>query len=181
MRTWLLVLLSLFGGFSVTAAQEIKWMTLDEAIVAQKKEPRKIMMDVYTDWCGPCKLLDKRTFQNKDVVNYVNENYYAVKFNAEGNSKINYKGTTYTNPGYDPGRKGRNANHQFTYLPNISGYPSLVFFDEQADFIVPLTGFLTPQQLELYLKLFSDDTHKKITTKEQFQDYQKEFKPQFKG
>lgn len=163
-------------------AQQINWMSLDEAMAAQKKEPRKIMMDVYTDWCGPCKLLDKRTFQNEDVAQYINEHYYAVKFNAEGNSKIKYKGETFTNTGYDPARKGkRNGNHQFTAYLGITGYPSIVFFDENADLIVPLTGFLAPQQLELYLKLFVKDAHKKIKTSEDFQQYQDNFKPNFKG
>ena len=60
-------------------------MSLEEAVAAQAVHPKKIMMDVYTSWCGPCKMLDKNTFQNPDVVEYVNENYYAVKFNAEGN------------------------------------------------------------------------------------------------
>ena len=81
-----------------TQAQEIKWMSMNDALEAQKKEPKKIFMDVYTDWCGPCKLLDKKTFHNKDVVSYVNKNYYAVKFNAEGTEEIKYNDFTYTNP-----------------------------------------------------------------------------------
>ena len=167
---------------AVSFGQEINWMSMDEALAAQKKEPRKIMMDVYTDWCGPCKLLDKRTFRNADVAAYVNEHYYAVKFNAEGNSKVSYKGKTYTNPGYDPARKGkRNSNHELTNYLRIQGYPSIVFFDEASELLVPLTGFLNPQQLELYLKLFVEDAHKKITTREDFQNYQKTFTPEFKG
>jgi len=167
---------------AIVSAQDINWMTVDEAIAAQQKEPRKIMMDVYTDWCGPCKLLDKRTFQNKDVVQYINKNYYAVKFNAEGDSEVNYKGKKFINPNYDPKRKGkRNSNHQFANYLRVQGYPSIVFFDEKSDLIVPLTGFLNPQQLELYLKLFIEDGHKKIATKEDFENYQKDFKPAFKG
>ena len=75
--------------FSISlTAQEINWMTLDEAVEAQKTTPKKIMMDAYTIWCGPCKMLDKNTFHNKDVADYVNKNYYAVKFNAEGNENV---------------------------------------------------------------------------------------------
>ena len=75
-------------------------MTLDEARAAQKKEPKKIFMDVYTNWCGPCKLLDKNTFQNPDVSRYISEHFYAVKFNAEGNDVIKFKGYTFKNPNY---------------------------------------------------------------------------------
>ena len=55
-------------------------------------------MDVYTEWCGPCKMMDKNTFANRDVLNYINENFYAVKFNGEGNEKINFFDQEFTNP-----------------------------------------------------------------------------------
>ena len=89
-------------------------MTLGDALEAQRENPKKIIVDVYTDWCGPCKLMDKKTFQNRDVATYISKYYYAVKFNAEGQEKINYYGNTFTNPDYDPNRNGRNSTHQFT-------------------------------------------------------------------
>ena len=52
-------------------AQEIKWITFDQALAAQKKKPKKIFVDVYTSWCGPCKMLASNTFTNKDLVKYV--------------------------------------------------------------------------------------------------------------
>ena len=65
-------------------AQEINWLTMNEALAKQKEQPKKIMIDMYTVWCGPCKMLDRNTFSNKKLAEYVNANYYAVKFNAEG-------------------------------------------------------------------------------------------------
>ena len=60
----ILYLLLLIATTSISA-QEINWMTMDEALAAQKEEPKKIFMDVYTTWCGPCKMLDKNTFANQ--------------------------------------------------------------------------------------------------------------------
>jgi len=85
----ILVLITLFASVSIYA-QKINWVTMEEALELQKKKPRKIIMDVYTEWCGPCKMLDRNTFKNKDVANYINKNYYAVKFNGEGNDEIKY-------------------------------------------------------------------------------------------
>src|SRR5690606_31206392 len=99
MKKLLLALFIVLGTIGVQA-QEIKWMSMDEALAAQKKKPKPIFMDVYTDWCGPCKMLDKQTFHDKAVVDYINENYYAVKFNAEGTGDITYKGKKYSNPNY---------------------------------------------------------------------------------
>ena len=79
-------------------AQEINWLSVEEAVALQKKEPRAIMMDVYTTWCGPCKMLDRNTFKNPDVIEYINANYYAVKFNAEGDETVNFKDKTYLTP-----------------------------------------------------------------------------------
>ena len=79
-------------------AQKINWVTLEEAVKLQKQAPKKIMMDAYTNWCGPCKMLDRNTFQNKNVADYVNEHYYAVKFNAEGNETVNFNGKEFSNP-----------------------------------------------------------------------------------
>ena len=130
MKKLLLIIVFQLFGFNELQAQNIKWMSLAQAMEAQKKEPKKIFMDVYTDWCGPCKLLDKNTFQNPDVSRYITEHYYAVKFNAEGQEEINFFEKTFTNPNFDPNRKGRNATHQFTQFLGVKGYPTMVFFSE---------------------------------------------------
>ncbi|WP_423856431.1 thioredoxin family protein [Yeosuana marina] len=167
---------------SVTSiAQEINWVSFDEALALQKKTPKKIMMDVHTNWCGPCKMLDKNTFHNKDVVDYVNKNYYAVKFNGEGNETINYKGQTFSNPNYNPELANkRNSAHQLASYLQISAYPTIVFFDENGDVIAPIRGYQKPTQLELYLKMFKNDDHKAIDTQEKFNTYYSNFKPEFK-
>lgn len=162
-------------------ATEINWMTFEEALSAQKKNPKKIFVDAYTVWCGPCKMLDKNTFSNADVVEYINENYYAVKFNAQGNKKINFKGKEYTNPSYDPKKANkRNSSHQLASFFRINAYPTMLFLDEEATFLTPVKGYKTPQQLELYLKLFATDAYKNLKTKEAWSTYQQSFKNTFK-
>lgn len=166
---------------TLSSAQQIQWMSLEEAIAAQKITPKKIFMDVYTDWCGPCKLLDKKTFQNPDVSKYISEHYYAVKFNAEGQEEINFFNQTYTNPSYDPNRKGRNGTHQFTQYLGVKGYPTMVFFSENGAPIMPVVGYLKPQQLELYLKMIKQGDYQVFSKPEDFEKYQKSFIPLFRG
>ena len=62
---------------------QIKWMTFEQMQEAQKKQPRKVIIDMYTDWCGWCKRMDKNTFEHPVIAAYMNENFYAIKFNAE--------------------------------------------------------------------------------------------------
>ena len=177
----LTLLLAVFTVGSV-AAQEINWVTLEEALELQKKKPKKIMIDMYTKWCGPCKMLDKNTFHNKDVADYVNENFYAVKFNAEGNDVVNYKGKEYTNPSYDPAKASRrNSAHQLSRHFKVTAYPTIVYLDEKAEVISPIKGYQKPAQIELYLKMFASDDYKALTTQDAFNEYYLAFKPTFKG
>ncbi len=181
MKKFILLLFVLSVGNQTLIAQKIQWMSFAEALEAQKKEPKKIFMDVYTDWCGPCKLLDKNTFQNPDVSQYINAHYYAVKFNAEGQEQIDFFDQTFTNPNFDSNRKGRNATHQFTRFLGVKGYPTVVFFSEQGDPIMPVVGYQKPQQLELYLKMIKQGDYQVFSKPEDFENYRKAFRPKFRG
>ena len=147
----LVLVLSLSLLSVVSFAQEIKWMTMNEAIEAQKKDPKPIFMDVYTDWCGPCKLLDKNTFHDASIVELISKNYYAVKFNAEGNETITFKGTTYTNPKYVAGKIGRNGIHEFTSFLGVQGYPTMYIFDNDGEIKTNVLGYRTAEQLKAEL------------------------------
>ena len=175
-----IVVLTLSMSFA-SIAQTINWVSFEEALALQKKKPKKIMMDVYTNWCGPCKMLDKNTFQNPDVAKYVNDNYYAVKFDAEGNENIKFKGNTYTNKGYKAEMASRrNSVHDLTHALQVNAYPTIMFFDEIGDIIFPLRGYQQPQQLESYLKMFFKDQHKEMKTQDDFNAFYAAFKPEFK-
>lgn len=179
MKSFLLFFIIVFGVISSGLSQEIKWMSMNDALKAQKKEPKKIFLDAYTTWCGPCKLLDRNTFSNPDVADYINKYYYPVKFNAEGTEEIKYREHTFNNPNFDPNRKGRNSQHDFARAMKITGYPSLVFFDEKGNLIGPIPGYRTPHQLELFLKMFVGEDYKQINTAEAFQEYSEAFKNEF--
>ena len=178
--SFFIVLLLVFTSENILA-QKIQWMSMSEAQEAQKNKPKKIFMDVYTEWCGPCKLLDKNTFQNPDVSRYISEHYYAVKFNAEGNEEIMYYEQIFKNPNYDPNRKGRNATHQFTQFLGVKGYPTMVFFSENGDPIMPIVGYQKPKQIELFLKMIKQGDYQVFSKPEDFENYRKNFIPRFKG
>lgn len=132
-----------------TQAQEIKWMTFNEAVAAQKKNKKPIFIDVYTAWCGPCKLLDSRTFSDPSVAKLINEKYNAVKFNAEGNEVVILGKMTYKNPGYKEDRKNsRNAMHEFAYFLKVQGYPAMVVLNNKQQIQKTILGFRTPEELK---------------------------------
>lgn len=176
-----LVLTSLsFQSVLAQQATEINWMSLEEAMELQKTAPKKIFMDVYTQWCGPCKMLDKNTFHNPDVVKYVNEHYYGVKLDAESPDPITFNGKTFKNPTYDPNKRGRNGVHELSRYFQVSAYPTMMFLNEEGAAITKATGYLQPAQLEYYLKVVNEEVYLRLKTEEEWKKYQEEFKYTFK-
>ena len=168
----LIFIVSFFGNYS----QEINWMSLDEAVVAQKTTPKNLIIDVYTNWCGPCKLMDRNTFANKYISKFINENFHAVKFNAEGNETVSFMDKVFQNPNFDVKRvNSRNGTHQFTRFLGVSAYPTTIFLDKDMSLITPVRGYLIPKQLEIYLELFKNDQYKKITSQSDFDNFIKSF------
>ena len=158
---------------SKTANAKIKWYTMEEAIKQNKKHPKKIFIDVFTDWCGWCKKLDATTFTNPVIVKYMNEHFYAVKFNAETGDTIRFRDTTYTNRFFG----SRNPHDLAVKLLNSRmGYPSLVLLDEKLNSLNLIQSYLMPHDLEVYLKYYGDNVYKKQTLQEYFATFQGEIK-----
>lgn len=161
---------------SLIAISQVKWVTIEKAQKLNKEEPRKILIDVYTKWCGPCKMMDRYTFNDKWTSNYINEHYYAVKFDAEGPDSCTFKGTTFKNPSYIKDKSGRNGTHKFTQaIAPVNGriaYPTIVFLDEELNLITPIQGFQKPAQFEPMLKFIKNSKYKSTT----WEEFMKTFK-----
>jgi len=54
------------------------WMTIEQAEKKGNKEGKKYLVDVYTDWCGWCKVMDKKTFSDPETVKYLEENFHVI-------------------------------------------------------------------------------------------------------
>jgi tetratricopeptide (TPR) repeat protein len=76
------------------------------------------MADVYTDWCYWCKVLDKNTYSTKSVGEYANNNYVAIKINAEKGDGVDFA-------------------KQF----GVRGYPTILFLDEKGKEVDRVVGY----------------------------------------
>lgn len=148
---------------------KIEWLTWQEATERMKKEPRKIMIDVYTDWCGWCKRMDATTMKDETVSQIVTEDYYAVKMDGEYKEDIEFMGRTYKYVG-----QGRRGYHELPaeLMNGKMSYPTLVFLNEKYEVIQPLPGYQQARDLEVILAYFGGDFHK--TTN--WNDFQSEYK-----
>ena len=123
---------------TVTIDDEINWLSWDEMIAAQKKEKRKVIIDVYTDWCGWCKHMDKTTFKDASVATYVNKKLYAVKLDAESRNNFEFNGHTFKY--IEQGRSGINEL-AYSLLDGKLSYPSIVYLNENFERIIISPGY----------------------------------------
>jgi len=132
---------------------EIPWLSIDAVEPLLKNKSKNVIVDVYTPWCGPCKLMDKRTFTDQSTIDLISKNFYPVKFNAEGPDPITFKGKNYTNPKYDSAKGNRrNYPHQLSAFFQVRGYPSIVILDKELNIIHKVSGYKSPEQLNEILK-----------------------------
>jgi thioredoxin-related protein len=156
------------AGTTAADDQEIHWMNIDDVQVAMKKQPKKVWIDVYTDWCGWCKRMDKTTFMNPNVIRYMNEHFYAVKLNAEQREDIRFMGKMYT---ADPADR----THPFAkeILHDQLSYPTTIFMEENFQHPMSIPGYQDVNTIEAILKYLGDDIYKK----KPWPEFQSTFKP----
>jgi len=169
----MLAVVSIFYAFQPAATEpvedKIKWYTWEEAAALNAENPKKIIVDVYTDWCGWCKVMDKKTFTNEDVIKYINENFYAVKFNAEQKENIEFNGHTFKFI-----NEGRRGVHELAYslLDGRLGYPSIVYLNEKYERVTVSPGFKDATAIMKELKFVGEE----IYSKKSWEDYLKNAK-----
>lgn len=157
MIRFILPLLVICCGLTVPSTAQVNWLTWEEAQVKNQSEPRKFIVDVYTQWCGWCKKMDKATFQQPDISAYINENYYPIKFDAETKSDI-----TFNNQVFKYVKQGSTGYHQLAAEITFGklSYPTIVFLDEQLNVIQPIPGYKDPLSLDKIMKYFAEGYYK---------------------
>ncbi|MBS1667431.1 MAG: DUF255 domain-containing protein [Bacteroidetes bacterium] len=146
----------------------VKWIGLTEAEANLKNEKRPILIDLYTDWCGWCKVMDKKTYSNKKLAAYLADKFYTVRLNAETKEQISWNGKTYHfNSAYKVNEfaifitKGRLEFPTTIVIPTDGSEPQAI------------AGYLETKDFEIIAKYFGESNYGNIS----FDEYQKKFKP----
>ncbi|MEO5683745.1 MAG: DUF255 domain-containing protein [Chitinophagaceae bacterium] len=154
----------------VANGEKLKWMTLKEAQDAMLTEKRPILIDLYTDWCGWCKVMDKKTYTNAKVIAYLQQHFYPVKLNAETREVLSWNNKTYN---FNSANKTNDFALFLTY--GRLSYPTTVIIPTDNSGPQPVPGYLEPKQLELIVRYFGDGKY----GKQAFEAYQQTFKSEW--
>lgn len=117
-------------GDQPVKASGIEWLNFENAHSKTIKEKKLMMVDVYTDWCKWCKVMDEQTFSHPDIVKFAQKNMVMAKMNAESDAKVRFRDKEYT-------------QRQLAAGLGVSGYPTVVFFDDKGEMITSISGFIT--------------------------------------
>jgi len=133
---WLAVAAPAFAG-------EVRWQGWDAGLSAASAGKRYILVDVYTDWCGWCKRMDRDVYARDDVSEYLNSHFVTVKLNAESNQSMSYQGESRTARGIAAGFR-------------VNSYPTTIFLSAKGEHLTNVPGYLPADRFLLLLRYIGD-------------------------
>jgi thioredoxin-related protein len=169
MKLFFTLIVSVLISLSGIAQSKVNWMSWDEAVAANEKNPKMIFVDTYTDWCGWCKKMDAGTFADPVIAKYMNENYYSIKMDAEMKDTINFNGYQFVNP--NP--TGKRSTHQLaaSLLDNKLSYPSFVILTPKFERMQILPGYKGAKDFEPIIRYFVEGATQGV----EYAEYMKNF------
>lgn len=147
---------------------ELKWYSFNQALELNKKQPRKIVVALYTGWCNGCRVMNKTTFSDSLNVSYLNKNFYLVDFNAEGKDTILFNGKKYANSGANG-----TPFHELamSLVKNNLALPSTIVIDETLQVLDIVPQYLSPATLAPVLRFYGGNAYKT----QKWPDFQKSY------
>ena len=177
MKKALIITLFALLGMSAMAQEKINWMSIEEAAERCAKEPKMVFIDVYTDWCGWCKRMDRSTFANPVIAKYMNEHFYAVKFDAETLDTITFQGQQYVGFVREDGKKGSHRLAR-TLLNGRMSYPSYVIMNEEMRALQVIPGYQNEKAFEPMMHFFGDKVYLEMSSEDFLRDFKSELEPE---
>lgn len=147
-----LLLVAAIPNWSFKPQEEIKWLDFNTGYALAQKKGKAMIVDVYTDWCGWCKRMDRDAYAKPEISDAINKEFIPVKFNPE------IQGVTYTFEGKSYSGEqlaGVISNYQ------ISGYPTTIFLYPKGKQTEIVVGYKNAEQLKPIL----EDMKKKFYAK----------------
>lgn len=135
----------------------VAWRGWNAGLAAAASSKKPVIADVYTDWCGWCKRMDRDVYARADVSEYLNAHFVMVRLNAESDERVNYAGRVLT---------GRTLAGGF----QVTGYPTTIFLRPNGEHMVNVPGYV-PAEKFLKLVRFIGDGH--MDRGESWEEYSK--------
>ncbi|MEL6867623.1 MAG: thioredoxin family protein [Bacteroidota bacterium] len=141
-------------GATSKKAVSIKWLSLEEALEKSEKAPKKIFLYIHKAYCGWCQHMDKSTLSEASNINYLNENFYPVRFDAEFEGSIKFGDKV-----FKPRKKDGKSFHEFAdyiAMGHVST-PTIAFLDKELNVLQAMAGYKDPATFETIITYYGGD------------------------
>jgi thioredoxin-related protein len=130
------------------APDKLEWLAFDAATQKANSQNKHMIVDVYTSWCGWCRIMEKQTYGDPEVSAYLKQNFVLVKVNGESSSKMHWQGKELT-------------EREFARAVGVTGYPATYFLKPNADMLGGVSGFIRSPEFMIYAKYISTRWYEK--------------------
>ena len=125
-----LVIVAVVGSAACQPDPSTMWFAgdLDAATSEADNRDTVVMIEFFTDWCGWCKKMDANTYTDKKVIEMINNNFVAVKFNPEKEEPVTFQGKNF-------------SAAELAQAAGVNGYPATAFFESNSTFLGTVPGY----------------------------------------
>lgn len=149
-KTTLLTALMLMLAIMAAHGQSLNPTPLDKALEAAKADGKKVLIDVYADWCPYCEKMHTEVYTEAGIINAVNEHFHLVKINIESDNEVNYLGN-------------RMAEKEFAKMLNSSSLPTTFFMNAEGELLGMQPGLLPADVFEDLLTFVGTDAFESVS------------------
>ncbi len=147
----ILLIAFIFMGLTLNIQdkKELKWHSFSEGLKLARVENKKVLIDVYTDWCEWCKKMDEEVYTDSKVINYLSSKFVLIKLNAESEAKHTFEGKEY-------------SEMELAYIFGVEGFPTTIFIREDMQPITAVPGYFPADVFMKILTFIGDDYYLKM-------------------
>ncbi|MCQ2055624.1 MAG: DUF255 domain-containing protein [Fibrobacter sp.] len=120
----------------------VRWMDYTEALEKAKSTPKMIFVDLYADWCVPCRIMDQNVYTDPTVASLLNSRFFPVKLNADAQDSIVCDGQKKT------------VQRCYFDVWELSALPAIVLIAPKGLSILTVTDSMSPQEMQMLLYQF---------------------------
>ena len=151
------LLLLLAAPLQAGAPTTVRWRDWDSGLKEARDRKLPVLVDVYTDWCGWCKRMERDVYSQPEVRDYLARRFVTVKLNAEANDAAHYLDQDFT---------ARSLASHF----GITGYPTTIFLRPTGDHLINAPGYIPADRFLPVLRYIGDGYMDRGVTWEQFKE-----------
>lgn len=133
----------------VRPAPEIRWMGIEAGLDAANGSDKKVLVNIYTDWCNFCKKMTDTVYPDSLVRQSVYEHFIPVGLNAESDALVTYQGSDISER--DLARK-----------LGVRSYPTMLFMNAQGELILQSNGYMPAQDFNRMLLYIGSNAYQSM-------------------